>query len=443
MNPAEAPHSSKQLLRGLQNYPTANARPEWMSEWQVSEAAWFQQKGFPTRKDEGWKYINLESILETAFAPSPAVNQIHVQAEVVQKYLLGNQDQADVLLINGQWVSHSKRVGVSITPLANAIASNRENVQNILTQNWEQKNSFTAMNNAYFHDGALITVAVDTALDHPVHIVHLMTTPENKSLVFFPRIVVQIQNGAQANVLYTEVDLGSTRFFNNQVIDVSLEANSKLNWVTVQRGGTHGINLSTLRVTQDLASEAHFTCFSTKGAITRNEVIAQFAGTDAKANFNGIALQNGESQTFQHLYINHAVPRCVGRQLFKNIVNDRARTEYNSLVNIARDAIHSDSGQLNRNMVLSKTARAWTRPQLQVYCDDVKAAHGATIGQVSPEELFYLRSRGLSEAAARAMLIYGFVEEVVMNIQNKELRNYVEAFLKTDLDEVVQSDNHG
>ena len=201
--------NTKQLMVGLKNYPTANARPNWLSKWQASEAAWFQNKGFPTRKDEGWKYINLESILETSFAPSTKVNQIHVQAEVIQKYLLEGKEQADVLLINGQWVSHSKIPGVSITPLQNALSNNEGNLQQIVTHEWSQKNSFMAMNNAYFNDGAFISINAETTLERPLHIVHLMTTPDNTPLVFFPRIVLHVQNGAKASVLLTEVDLGS------------------------------------------------------------------------------------------------------------------------------------------------------------------------------------------------------------------------------------------
>ncbi|MBI4211367.1 MAG: Fe-S cluster assembly protein SufD [Deltaproteobacteria bacterium] len=389
--------------------PPPKTENAWLRDLQQTATARFHHLGFPTRKHEDWRYINLSPILEGTF---PSTRQPTLTVE------------------------HQKTPGLTVMPLSLALKESPKLVQSALVADSEEPNAFALLNSALFEEGAFIHVAAGTMLPHPIEV----TIETRQAGVTHPRVIVFIENGAHADLRITQITSTSERSFNNAVIDVAVGDQAQFNFILLQRLSEKAMQFSAVRMRHGADCKTTFTSFTHGGLLTRNDVIATFLGERTECHLKGLGLLNAESQLHQHVTTHHIAPRCVSRQLYKNILSGEARAEFNSLAYIHRGAVLSDSGQLSRSMVLSPKARAITRPQLKVFCDDVKGAHGATVGQVSPEELFYLQSRGISKADARGLLIYGFAEEIVEGIAHPLLRQHVEKCVKQDLPEVVRNE---
>ncbi len=425
--------------------PKVSTSESWLSNLQQSAFKKFQENGFPTRKDEAWKYLNLETVLETTIRQTDNKTEISVEEAVLEKNYL--QDSLRFTAINGMHQNRFSQLdtlpnGVIVTDLQTALEKHGSIIEPILSKSTDSINAFAELNTAYFENGIFVHIPADTKLEKPLQLLQASINLDDKTLVNFPRIIIALEKGAEASITLHEIALNDHASLNSNVSNVHVEESAKLELTQIQRGNKQSLNFGHTFIEQAKNSRTQLFGFTHNGAIARNEIRVKFTGEGAHCQANGLSLLGDQAQAFHHLHIDHAVPRCSSRQIYKHILNDEAKSEYNSLVHVAKGAVLSDSTQLNRNMVLSKKARAWTRPQLQVFCDDVKAAHGATVGQVSEEELFYLQSRGLSKEIAKAILIYGFAEEVIVEVSDKNIRAQLVDFVKQDLENIIHESNN-
>jgi len=286
-----------------------------------------------------------------------------------------------------------------------------------------ERNAFTALNTAFLHDGALILVPRDLSLTAPVHLLFIAT---RKHAASYPRCLVVAEAGSAVTVVEDFVALENDAYFTNAVTEMALAGNAQVHHVRVQRDSAEAFHFANCAVSLAQASRYHSVSVALGARISRHNLGVLLAAEGAECSIDGLALIGGAQLADSHTLIDHAMPQGTSRQLHKCIVDGAARAVFNGNIMVRPGAQRTDSSQSSRNLLLSAKARVDTKPQLEIFADDVKCAHGATVGQLDVDEVFYLKSRGLSDTAARNLLTYAFGAEVIERIPVASLRNRLE-----------------
>ncbi|HTL69983.1 MAG TPA: Fe-S cluster assembly protein SufD [Candidatus Eisenbacteria bacterium] len=332
---------------------------------------------FPTQKDETWRLFDLARLAEAdRFAEVPASPVIEKEAR-----------------------------GAVVGRFKDAAAGAGEGY-------------FFEANARRFRDGLSVRIPAGVRVDGTLH-VRLRASGGAEGKKFHPRLRIVAEKGSACRIA-VHSGARSGGYFMNAVVEVTAEEDADLRLVSLQDAGPGAIELTAWRVDSAARSRVEHTEIMTGGGAVRNDMRVRLAGPDALVYLNGLSVLSDAAQMHNHTVVVHEAPRTLSRQLFKDILAGTARSEYSGLVHVKREAVKSDSNQLCRNLLLSETARANSRPQLRIDTDDVKCSHGSATGQLPGNELFYLRSRGLSLEEARAMLIEGFAEEVVLALPEED-----------------------
>ena len=415
---------------------------DWLGEIRERAYERLQALGFPTRKSEAWKYINLDPILNASFIPTDGTSLPDFTDEtLIQDHFLSEYGSNRLVFINGIYSNKFSSVqklpaGSVFENLSTSFEKNRELVKLYLAKNvMNEPNPFALANTFSFKDGAFLYLYPAAEIKDPIHLLFIESETELSPSVSHPRILIVADKNAKANIVIDHIGFQNSRNFMNAVSEIYLGKNSEVRVEILQRNAHQFL---ATRVYLEEESKFEVIALNQNGIVTRNETNVNFVGKSAFCKIQGLSVLSGDSQAYEHITVNHAFPECTSRQLYKNILAGRAKSEFNSLVHVHRDAQKSDSNQLNRNLLLSETARAYSRPQLRIDADDVKATHGAATGQIEKDELFYLQSRGIQKDTARLMLTYGFVEEVLEQIQPKHLRTQLEQSVRLELEEIVK-----
>ena len=428
----------------VQNREVAKTKdPDWLRVIREKAEVRFEEVGFPTRKMEAWKYMNLEEVLKTPFDTEGSESA--TSKRDLEKYFLHeNEVSARMVLMNGEYCSDLSSFGVipkegRVESLQKVLKSNKASLETYFAKDIADENDpFATINTFSFSDGVLLHVPKNTAFEKPVHVFLASYATEKRPTVSYPRILVVMDSGSKAELVIDQVDLGEGLSLSNTVAEVSLAPNSTLMVTHVERHGPNATQLLSLRA--HLEKDCHFemNSFSTGGRSSRNDVQVHLHGENAYCELSGLAVLDKKSQVFQHAAVHHRVEHGTSRQIYKNILTDKSQAEFNSLAHVLRGANHSDSEQMDRNLLLSEDARVYSRPQLKIDADDVKCNHGAATGQLEDKELFYLRSRGIAEDEARFVLTYGFAEEVLEKIHPPTLRHQVELSVRNQIRKMVR-----
>ena len=425
--------------------PEAKPEAEWLRDFRLKAYGKFQQIGLPTRKTEAWKYMNLEPVLKTAFAKPELFRS---GRETIDKHFFSEEKTfGRIVSVNGSFVPEYSRhaeLGKGVRFRNIQAVLNEMSLRSHFFENLEQEENPFALVNAFsFDQGFLLHVPAGTVLEKPIHILMASLAEREQTPVFYPRVLVVLEEGAKADLVLDHADLGGGNYLMNSVVQVDLGRNAKLSFLNLQRQSEKAIQLTAHRIRLSEGSQFEGTSVTTGGASLRNDFQADFLAENASFSLNGLAVLGGNSQVFQHVTVHHRTPRNSSRQYFKNILSGQSQAEFSSLVHVWRGAIKSDSVQLDRNLLLSDTSRVWSRPQLKIDADDVKANHGAATGQLQENELFYLQSRGLDKNAAKTILNCGFAEELLNKIQPEWLRDLVEAPIREQIKKMVLSPGEG
>jgi len=287
----------------------------------------------------------------------------------------------------------------------------------------EEKNSFAALNTAFAQDGAYIKVADGKLVEHPIHVLQISTGEEN--ILSQPRNLFIFGKNSSAKIIFTSHSLRSVKNFSNVVTEVFAGENSNVELITIQNDSENSSTVNQLFAKQERSSNFTDTKFTLGGGIIRNNVTISIAGEGAEAHMNGLYLTEGNQLVDNHTLVIHAVPNCQSNELYKGILDGESTGVFNGKIFVAQDAQKTNAFQSNRNILLSPNATMNTKPQLEIFADDVKCSHGATIGQLDEESLFYLRARGLDRTQAQALLLSAFAGEVIEKISIEEVRNYL------------------
>lgn len=393
----------------------------------------FKDRGWPRADWEDWRYVSLDPVLKRTYADAPAALASYESAALEK--ILGPVPAGHVraVLVNGRYEARYSSAeftcGAYLGALTNAIDMEPRVAGRFLGSETEREtNPFASLNLAEFTDGVFLSVPPDTALAERVEI--WIITGGGGPHMTFPRILTLLGAGSSASVLVRHVRLSPEASLVDAACEWHLLDGARLTLAEAAGPGGEGARIQTSDYFLDRGSRLDLTTLKTGPAFVRAETRLRFRGEGAEAQARGLTVLAGSSESDERVLAEHAVPGCISRQYYKHVLADSSRSEFNSLVDVRPGATGSDSKQLCRNLLLSRQARAVARPQLLILNDDVACSHGAATGQLDPNEIFYLRTRGLTDAAARTLLVRGFAEEILGLMPDAEWKDVFELVLR-------------
>lgn len=414
----------------------AGARLPWLARTRARAFERYATLGLPTLRDEDWKYTSVAALDKRAF--SFATNSPD-GVDPAQLASLALPGCARLVFVNGRHAPALSQAGalppgVEVGSLAAALATKPERFEAWLGAD-APGTGFTALNAALWADGAYVELASGTVLAAPLQLLFLTTRAD---LAVCPRNLIHLGAGAQAEIIEQHVGPDEAAYFTNAFTEIVLERGATLSHSKLQQEGGRAWHIADIRATQGQDSRFTSRSFALGGLLSRCDLATRLDAEGGEATLLGLYLAEGRQHMDHHTRIDHAHPRGTSRQLYKGVLDGAARAVFNGKVIVHADAQHSDAQQSNRNLLLSPLAEVDTKPQLEIYADDVKCSHGATVGQLDAGQIFYLRTRGVDEASARALLTFAFAAEVVAKVGLPALRERLEALLRSRLPEQVK-----
>jgi Fe-S cluster assembly protein SufD len=387
----------------------------------------FEELGFPSIRDEDWKFTSLAPLAKVPFKPAkrPTAGEISLAQLEAATLPLGAAQR--LVFLNGAFVPELSRVdrlpkGVIATSLAMALAEQPELVDTYLSREARYRNNaFTALNTAFLRDGAFVHVPKGVAVTEPLYIVSLSKCSAD-ACVSHPRNLILVDESSQVTLVEYYASLELRAAFTNAVTEIVAAANSSIDHYKVQRENLESFHIATSYVDMDRDSTFSSHLVSLGGGLVRNDIRARLGSTGCTCTLNGLYLAAGKQHVDNHTEIDHAFPNCQSHELYKGILDEQAHGVFNGKIFVRQDAQKTDAKQTNQTLLLSDSAVIDTKPQLEIFADDVKCTHGATVGQLSEEAIFYLRSRGIGLAEARSLLTFAFANDIVGRIQVEPIR---------------------
>ncbi len=401
--------------------------PALLDEIRAAGAARFSDTPFPHYRQEAWRFTNVSPIVQTPFRSVVGAITGTASPDAIAAQLFDEPSWTQLVFVDGIFSKALSRIvpgpkGLRAGSLAEAIGADEAIVRKHLDRHVDPSHAFVCLNSAFIQDGGFVHVPKNTALDAPIHLLYVSTG--SGVTAAHPRTLVVLGESANATVVETHVGApGAGVYLNNGVAEYVLEDNAQLTRYSVVDEAAGGFHLETAKV--HLGRDAGVTTFSITlgGAIVRNEVSMVLGGEGGRCEMNGLYLNDGDRLVDNALHVRHAKSRCYSRMSYKGVLDGSSRAVFTGKVHVDRDAQKTDSNQLNNNLLLSGNATIDTKPQLEIFADDVKCTHGATIGGFPSELIFYFRSRGISRAKANGILTYGFAAEVVDRVSLAPLRD--------------------
>jgi Fe-S cluster assembly protein SufD len=377
----------------------------------------FGALGFPAPRDEEWRYTSVAPITRTDFVPATDTDPLPSPTEVAP-YLFETLDGAQLVFVNGRYVPQlstpgTPADGVSAKSLAAALVEDADLVRAHLTRHAEySQEPFTALNTAFLDDGAFVRVARNTQAVAPIQLLFISTSHAAPT-VSYPRLLLLAEDNARVSLVESHVGLTDAPYLTNVVAEMFLGPGAHVDHYRIQRDGDAAFHISDLRVVEERDATFCSTCFTLSGRLTRNHVHTLLRGEGIDSSLNGLYLTDGSQHVDNHTLIEHCAPHCRSSEYYKGIMDGQSTGVFCGQILVHRKAQKTDAYQANRNLLLSDQANINTKPQLEIYADDVKCSHGATIGQLDQDAIFYLRSRGIGERRARRLLTRAFADEIV------------------------------
>jgi Fe-S cluster assembly protein SufD len=408
-------------------------RKGWLRTLRERAMASFHELGFPTTRDEEWKYTDVGPIARTAFRPAGR-DLDKFSSAALARLIPHDFDAYRLVFVNGYYAPglsspRPPSQELEIGSLAAALEGGDGWVESHLARYAShERHAFVALNTALMKDGAFVCVPAGRILSRPIHLLFVSLSGA-EATVCHPRILIGIGARSQAAVVESYLGVEAGVCFVNAVTEIVLGENSVAEHYKLQREGERAYHLATLQA--HLGDHANFIshAIALGGALTRNEVNAVLDGEGCECALNGLYVVGGEQHVDNRTRIDHVKPHGTSRELYKGILDGKARGVFNGKIYVHKTAPKTDAKQTNKNLLLSRGAWVDTKPQLEIYNNDVKCSHGSTIGQLDQDAIFYLRSRGLSVETARALLTHAFASEVANQIRIEPLRAQLDEIL--------------
>ena len=409
----------------------------WLNEARETAMQRFSRVGFPSPREEEWRYTNVAPIERKLFKPVTKIPDSVDEAHL-KKYFL--EDACTLVLIDGFYsdaLSNCPEIsGVIVSSMANALVKWPEKVESAFGQTLRKENQgFIDFNTAFFSDGIFIEIDRNVVLEQPIQLLNYST---REDALVTTRSLITLGQGAQAEVIETSVSADDIGYLTAPVVEVIVKENAHLDMTKLQLESPKVFHFGGVYVQQSDYGSFRHQNYAFGGLLVRNEIHCDL-GQASECCLNGLFLATKRQHVDNHTHINHLKPHAISREMYKGILDGRARGVFRGRVVVHSDAQKTDSEMGNRNLLLSDNAEIDTKPQLEIYADDVKCAHGVTVGQLQDESIFYLRSRGIDETEARNILTFAFANEMVDKLHNRAIR---EILLDALFDKFPQSDVH-
>jgi Fe-S cluster assembly protein SufD len=396
----------------------------------------FAELGFPTPRDEEWRFTPLTRLAEIPFQPADPRQAPALASDDLQELLPQIGLNQQIVLLNGSYSPRLSKpsnlpAGVQMCSLASALDNHRELVERHLAKYaWQADAPFAALNTAFLRDGLFVHVRHGVVLREPLHLIYLAVGGAVPT-VCHPRTLIVCESNSQAIIVQSYLGAPEGVTFTNAVTEIVLDPNAHVGHCKVQRENKRSFHFEALRIHHERGSNFASQAINLGGSLVRNEISAILAGEGCECTLNGLYTADGTQHIDNRTSIDHAMPHCASHELYKGILDGKARGVFNGKIFVRQDAQKTDAKQTNKTLLLSDDATINTKPQLEIFADDVKCTHGATIGQLASEAVFYLRSRGIGLTQARAILIYAFAADILQHIKIEPLRRDLENhFLK-------------
>jgi Fe-S cluster assembly protein SufD len=401
--------------------------PAWLREIRGSAMRRFLELDFPTTRQEDWKYTNVSAIANSAFRLAAGYDVTGFDVETARQALPGSDGAVRLVFVDGHF---SKALSSENTPggaragsIAAFIGCVDGSVEAHLARSADYSNhAFAALNTAFVTDGAFIEIASGAVIDVPIYVVYISTGTGAAESVSHPRSLIIAGHHSQGTVVEQYIGLGSGRYFTNAVTEIVVGDGAVVGHTKLQQESAAAFHIGSLYVRLGRDSSFVSNSIAAGGNLVRNDITVVLDGEGAECDLNGLYIEKEAQHVDNHTLIDHARPHGSSRENYKGILDGRSTGVFNGSIVVRKDAQKTDARQSNKNLLLSPDAEINTKPQLEILADDVKCSHGATIGHMDQEAIFYMRSRGIDKSAARSLMMYAFCNEILQRIKPAEVR---------------------
>jgi len=418
--------TSDAYLEKFSRFETQSGQPQWLLSIRKAGLARFSELGFPTLHHEDWRFTNVAPVVKLPF--QPALDPVdEISADRLKDFAFAKLPGSRLVFVNGHFASklsavHNLPSSVKAGSLAAALAGDAAFLEKHLGRYARNADDgFAALNQAFFLDGGFVHVPAGQVVEEPIQFVYVSTAKQNGA-TFHPRNLVVAEANSRVTILESYVSLGSAGYFTNAVTELFAGENAHLEFVKFQDEATNAFHIAAFHGEFGRASHVNVHSFALGAKLSRNNIRTKLAGEGLECILNGLYLTRDEQIADHHMVVEHAQPHCASHEYFNGILDDKSKGVFHGRILVQPIAQKTDAKQTNKNLLLSDDASANTKPQLEIYADDVKCTHGATVGQLNDESIFYLRTRGIGPETARRMLIHAFAGEIIERIQHEPAR---------------------
>jgi Fe-S cluster assembly protein SufD len=411
-----------QYVETFERFETQAKQPAWIFPLRKAGIARFAELGFPTLQEEDWRFTNVAPIAKLPFKPVFQISRDGLTPEGIAEFTFGKLAASRLVFVNGHYAAElsspgAQPQGVIVSSLAAALAGNSGLVKEHLAHYAQgEDNAFAALNAAFFQDGGFVYVPAGKHVEAPVHLLFISTGNEAGATAQ-PRNLIVAEKASQVTVLESYVSVTEAAYFTNAVTELVLGEGAVVEHGKFQDESRNAFHMAAVHA--QLGRSCNFISHSiaTGARLSRNNIRTALAGEGVECILNGLYLTRGDQLADHHMVVEHAQPHCNSHEYYNGILDGRSKGVFHGRILVRPGAQKTDAKQTNKNLLLSEDATVDTKPQLEIYADDVKCTHGATVGQLNEEAIYYLRSRGLGLETARRMLIHAFAGEIIERIR--------------------------
>lgn len=384
---------------------------------------------FPTNRNEEWKYTNVSPILKHNFVPAVNTTIPEFTKEEIKKFLFNDFDCHLLVFVNGFYSEELSKInllpkGVVVGSLEKISKENPELISRYINKLSKIDNAFNALNTAYALDGLVVIVPDGIAVEKPIQVLYLNTS-ENDLVLSLPRNLIVAGKNSQVSVIANYRGYSEKVYFSNIITEVFVDEYAIVDLCKVQNENEKSYHIEKVQAQQKKNSTFNHYNVTFGGAIVRNDINSLLDGENIETHYYGLYMANGKQHVDNHTFIDHAKPNCMSNELYKGILDDNSRGVFNGKIIVRQDAQKTNAYQQNKTILLSKSATVNTKPQLEIFADDVKCSHGATVGKLDETSEFYIRSRGVPQELAKSMLIRAFANDVIETIKIEPLKEQI------------------
>ncbi len=423
-------------FKKLNNKPNAEKQPDFMKIRNEAIEA-FDRLDFPTVKNEEWLYTNISPILNHGFVPAENLTDTEMVKEHASKFAIAGLGEIRLVMFNGKFIEDDSNIkslpkGTIITSLDFALKIHADIIKSHLGKYIKYENGFIALNTAFADEGVFISIPDNVVLEHPIHILNVNGS-EKEKVLSQPRNIIIAGKNSSATIIETYNNSDEKPGFTNAITEVFAGEGSNIQFFKLQDENNSSFHISRIQAEQKKNSVFTIYTVTTGGSLVRNDINTLLNDEGCETHLFGLYLSDGKQHIDNHTLIDHAKPHCMSNELYKGVLNGKSHAVFNGKVFVRPDAQKTNAYQSNKNILLTREASVDTKPQLEIYADDVRCTHGATVGQLDDESVFYLQSRGIPKAEAVRILIHAFANDIFENISNEALHKHIQTLISDKL----------